>query len=47
MTHEAAAQYAVRENPCFSVDILRSLRAEADALLGGTVSLTDLERMVG
>ena len=34
MTHEAAAQYALREKPCFSVDILRSLRAEIDALLG-------------
>jgi hypothetical protein len=34
MSHEAAAQYAVREKPCFSVDILRSLRAEIDALLG-------------
>ena len=33
MTHEAAAQYVLREKPCFSVDILRSLRAEIDALL--------------
>src|SRR6516225_2832443 len=33
MTHEAAAQYALREKPRFSVDILRSLRAEIDALL--------------
>ena len=34
MTHGAAAQYTLREKPCFSVDILRSLRAEIDALLG-------------
>ena len=34
MTHEAAAQYALSEKPHFSVDILRSLRAEIDALLG-------------
>ena len=34
MTHEAAAQYALREKPRFSVDILRSLRTEIDALLG-------------
>jgi hypothetical protein len=34
MTHEAAAQYALSEKPHFSVDILRSLRAEIDVLLG-------------
>src|SRR6266850_6118249 len=34
MTHEAAAQYALSEKPRFSVDILRSLRIEIDALLG-------------
>src|SRR3981081_844670 len=34
MTHEAAAQYALSEKPRFSVDILRSLRVEIDALLG-------------
>ena len=34
MTHEAAAQYALSEKPHFSVDILRCLRAEIDALLG-------------
>ena len=33
MTHEAAGQYALGEKPRFSVDILRSLRAEIDALL--------------
>ena len=33
MTHGAAGQYTLRDKPCFSVDILRSLRAEIDALL--------------
>jgi hypothetical protein len=34
LTHAAAAQYALNEKPCFSVAILRSLRAEIEALLG-------------
>src|SRR5215469_1182534 len=34
MTHVAAAQYALCDKPHFSVDILRSLRAEINALLG-------------
>jgi hypothetical protein len=34
MTCESAAQYALSEEPHFSVDTLRSLRAEIDALLG-------------
>ena len=34
MTHQAAAHYTLKGTPCFSVDILRSLRAETDALLG-------------
>jgi hypothetical protein len=34
MTHETAAQYALSEKPRFSVDTLRFLRAEIDALLG-------------
>ena len=34
MTHEAASQYTLSDKPHFSVDILRSLRAEIDALLG-------------
>jgi uncharacterized protein YbjT (DUF2867 family) len=33
MTHESAAQYALSEKPHFSVDILRSVRAEIDAVL--------------
>src|SRR5262249_412507 len=34
MTHEAAAQYALSEAPRFSLDVLRFLRTEIDALLG-------------
>jgi hypothetical protein len=34
MTYESAAQYALSETPRFSVDTLRSLRAEIDAVLG-------------
>jgi hypothetical protein len=33
MTHESAAQYALSEKPHFSVDILRSVRAEIGAVL--------------
>ena len=33
MTHEAAAQYTLSDKPHFSVDILRSLRAQINALL--------------
>jgi hypothetical protein len=34
MTHESAAQFVLSEKPHFSVDILRSMRAEIDAVLG-------------
>jgi len=34
MTRESAAQYELSEEPNFSLDILRSLRADIDALLG-------------
>src|SRR6266851_3660883 len=34
MTHESAAHHQVRAEPRLSLDILRSLRAEIDALLG-------------
>jgi hypothetical protein len=34
MTHESAAQHQLRAEPRLSLDILRSLRAETDALLG-------------
>ncbi len=43
MTREAAAQYALCEKPRFSVDILRSLRAAADALLGSLQSESKME----
>jgi hypothetical protein len=43
MTHEIAAQYALSEKPGFSVDILRSLRAEVDALLGFLLSESKAE----
>src|SRR5712671_517430 len=33
MTHESAAQYKVGVQPLFSLDVLRTLRAEVDALL--------------
>jgi hypothetical protein len=34
MTYESAAHYQLGAEPRFSLDILRSLRAEIDALLG-------------
>src|SRR5215510_15448471 len=34
MTRESASQHRLREEPRFSIDILRSLRAEIDSLLG-------------
>jgi len=34
MTEEAAAHYKLSAGPRFSLDLLRSLRAEVDALLG-------------
>jgi len=34
MTHETASQFDISGEPHFSLDILRSLRAEVDALLG-------------
>src|SRR3989449_7904912 len=43
MTREAAAQYVLCEKPRFSVDILRSLRAAADALLGSLQSESKME----
>src|SRR5258708_36204131 len=33
MTHESAARHQLRAEPRFSLDVLRSLRSEADALL--------------
>ena len=43
MTREAAAEYVLSEKPRFSVDILRSLRAAADALLGSLQSESKME----
>jgi len=44
MTHEAAAQFEVSEEPRFSLDILRSLRIEVDALLGFLLSESKAEK---
>src|SRR5438105_15959721 len=34
MTHESAAHHQLRTEPRFSLDVLRSVRSEIDALLG-------------
>jgi site-specific recombinase XerD len=43
MTHESAAQHRLRAEPRLSLDILRSLRAEIDALLGFLQSDSGME----
>src|SRR5258708_32303369 len=43
MTHESAAQYKVGVQPLFSLDVLRTLRAEVDALLGFLQSDSEME----
>jgi hypothetical protein len=43
MTHESAAQHQLRAEPRLSLDILRSLRAEIDALLGFLQSNSGME----
>ena len=43
MTHEAAAQFEISNEPGFSLDILRSLRIEVDALLGFLLSESEPE----
>src|SRR5437588_8157273 len=43
MTHESAAQHQLRAEPRLSLDILRSLRAEIDALLGFLQSDSGME----
>src|SRR5689334_2047418 len=43
MTHESAAQHQLRAEPRPSLDILRSLRAEIDALLGFLQSDSGME----
>src|SRR5438477_9996003 len=43
MTHESAAQHQLRAEPRLSLDILRSLRTEIDALLGFLQSDSGME----
>jgi len=44
MTHERAARFTLSAEPHFSLENLRSLRAEADALLNFLQSDSQLER---
>jgi hypothetical protein len=44
MLHEAAAHLGVHADPCFPLEVLRSLRFEVDALLGFLPSESDLEK---
>ena len=44
MTHESAAHHQLRAEPRFSLDILRSMRAEIDALLGFLQSDSRMEK---
>ena len=44
MTHESAAHHQLRAEPRLSLDILRSLRAEIDALLGFLQSNSGMEK---
>ncbi|MGO9769293.1 MAG: hypothetical protein ACLPSW_07000 [Roseiarcus sp.] len=44
MLREAAALLGLRPEPCFPLEVLRSLRAEVDALLGFLPSESDLEK---
>src|SRR5258708_10240113 len=43
MTHESAAQHKVGVQPLLSLDVLRTLRAEAEALLGFLQSDSGME----
>src|ERR1700731_2976896 len=43
MTHESAAQHKVCVDPCLSLDVVRALRAEVDALLGFLQSDSGME----
>jgi hypothetical protein len=43
MTQEAASHFEISDKPRFSVDILRSLRTEVDALLGFLLSESKTE----
>jgi len=44
ITHEATAQFEISDEPGFSLDILRSLRIEVDALLGFLPSESKTEK---
>jgi hypothetical protein len=43
MTQEAASHFEISDKPSFSLDILRSLRTEVDALLGFLLSESKTE----
>src|SRR5258707_9399685 len=43
MTHESAAQHEVCVDPCLSLDVLRVLHTEVDALLGSLRSDSGME----
>jgi hypothetical protein len=43
MTQEAASHFKISDKPRFSLDILRSLRTEVDALLGFLLSESKME----
>ena len=44
MTHESAAHHQLRTEPQFSLDVLRSVRSEIDALLGFLQSDSRMEK---
>ena len=44
MTHESAARYQLRAEPRFSLDVLRSVRFEIEALLGFLQSDSRMEK---
>ena len=44
MTDEAASRFEISDEPCFPLDVLRSLRSEVDALLGFLASESKTER---
>ena len=44
MTHELAAHHQLRSEPRFSLDVLRSVRSEIDALLGFLQSDSRMEK---
>src|SRR6266446_10489129 len=44
VTHESAARHQLRAEPRFSLDVLRSLRAEIDAVLGCLQPASSMEK---